>query len=238
MKERGYKVIYNELDSNIFNLFNYLVNNPFPSGWDRWVSRAEFKEKVQDGTLWGTFLFLAWSFGNGTKSYAFGVDKEEDAEFNHNLYINVQSGDNNLKEYNSQRIEIISRIRRLKKLYYFKGIECCNKSYDEISLNYNEDDVIIYCDPPYNGVDEYNIKFDHDKFYKWLKESPHQIFISEYSMPEEFIKLTSIHKVSTFSAQKNVSEDKEGLYTNKKIMPSYSQLSLFEGGDDYESESN
>jgi DNA adenine methylase len=48
---------------------------------------------------------------------------------------------------------------------------------------------IIYCDPPYKGMEQYRNKFNHDDFYQWLigkTEQGHKIFISEYNMPDQF----------------------------------------------------
>ena len=46
----------------------------------------------------------------------------------------------------------------------------------------------IYCDPPYRDTTKYKDDFDHDKFYDWCEERAnegHNIFISEYWMPED-----------------------------------------------------
>ena len=48
----------------------------------------------------------------------------------------------------------------------------------------------IYCDPPYAGTTKYKDDFDHERFYDWCRERKkegHDVFISEYWMPDDFI---------------------------------------------------
>lgn len=48
---------------------------------------------------------------------------------------------------------------------------------------------IIYCDPPDKGTTQYKNKLDHLDFYDWcraMKRKGHNIFVSEYSMPNDF----------------------------------------------------
>lgn len=63
-------------------------------------------------------------------------------------------------------------------------------SYDKLEI---PNDSIIYCDPPYKDTCGYKTEyFDHEKFYDWcrqMKQKGHTIFISEYSMPDDFIEV-------------------------------------------------
>ena len=50
---------------------------------------------------------------------------------------------------------------------------------------------IIYCDPPYANTTNYkgNNKFSHELFWEWVRDMTkvgHQVFISEYTAPEDF----------------------------------------------------
>lgn len=47
---------------------------------------------------------------------------------------------------------------------------------------------MIYLDPPYKGTKQYGYEFDYDKFYAFVRElsKENYVFISEYSMPEDF----------------------------------------------------
>lgn len=67
-----------------------------------------------------------------------------------------------------------------------KGVKFQHTSYDELTL---PESCVIYCDPPYRDTTKYKDSFDHDKFYNWCREKykeGHQIFISEYWMPDDF----------------------------------------------------
>lgn len=46
---------------------------------------------------------------------------------------------------------------------------------------------VIYCDMPYKGTSEYNLKekFDHERFYDWCAKQTQPVFISSYDMPED-----------------------------------------------------
>lgn len=69
------------------------------------------------------------------------------------------------------------------------GIElkCC--SYEEYNPN-DYSNCLFYCDIPYKGTTTYDgaNSFNYEKFYQWCRElgKNNYVFISEYSMPEDF----------------------------------------------------
>lgn len=71
-----------------------------------------------------------------------------------------------------------------------KGINFYNLPYNELKI---PDGSIIYCDPPYKGAVKYKAnkeEFNHDLFYDWVRnkvKEGHQVFISEYNMPDDFV---------------------------------------------------
>lgn len=69
-----------------------------------------------------------------------------------------------------------------------KNCKIIESHYDQLSIPSKS---IIYCDPPYKGTTGYKntITFHHENFYHWCKQKKkegHQIFISEFEMPEPF----------------------------------------------------
>ena len=63
-----------------------------------------------------------------------------------------------------------------------------NYSYDLLHI---PAESIIYCDIPYRDTAKYKWveEFNYEDFYKWCKDKKeewHNIFISEYNMPEDF----------------------------------------------------
>lgn len=85
-----------------------------------------------------------------------------------------------------------------KQVLKIKDIIFYNKSYDSFPIPNNS---VIYCDPPYQNTTEYNGTniFDYDKFWDWCRlkvKDGHQVFISEYDAPKDFICVWS-KKVSS-----------------------------------------
>jgi DNA adenine methylase len=81
----------------------------------------------------------------------------------------------------------------MKQVPMIKGIEFYACEYDKLVIPNNS---IIYCDIPYKGTKQYinSGNFDYDKFYDWcryMRNLGHTIFVSEYSMPEDFIEVWS-----------------------------------------------
>ena len=67
------------------------------------------------------------------------------------------------------------------------GVQFTNCNYTDMVIPPNS---IIYCDPPYEGVSKYKYSIDHEKFWAWCRErvaEGHDVFISEYNAPDDFI---------------------------------------------------
>lgn len=66
-----------------------------------------------------------------------------------------------------------------------EGIAFFNFSYERyLSCK----DTVFYLDPPYKGTKGYNSKFNYDEFYDFCRalSKNNFVFISEYSMPDDF----------------------------------------------------
>jgi DNA adenine methylase len=88
-----------------------------------------------------------------------------------------------------------------RQLHGIKGINFIHCSYQELEI---PDNSIIYCDPPYKGTTKYNKQIDYEDFYAWLrimKAKGHTIFVSEYSMPEDFTCVWSKNRRSSLTAK-------------------------------------
>ena len=67
------------------------------------------------------------------------------------------------------------------------GVDFRHSSYQDLDIPENS---IIYCDPPYKDTTKYKDTFDHEPFYDWCRQKRkegHQVFVSEYWMPEDFV---------------------------------------------------
>lgn len=71
-----------------------------------------------------------------------------------------------------------------KKIKILQECEFSHKPYWDIKPN----NSLVYIDIPYKGTTEYSTeKFDHSKFWSWVKEQSlcNIIIVSEYSAPED-----------------------------------------------------
>lgn len=70
------------------------------------------------------------------------------------------------------------------------GVDFKHCSYDQLPLN--NDNSLIYCDPPYDTKatkGKYKNDFDHIAFWNWCREMSdrgHTVFVSEYNAPDDF----------------------------------------------------
>lgn len=75
-----------------------------------------------------------------------------------------------------------------KQIPFIQGIEYYHGAYS-VFIDYPPNSI-IYCDPPYRGTTKYKNGLDYEHFYQWcrdMKALGHTVFVSEYTMPEDFI---------------------------------------------------
>ena len=61
----------------------------------------------------------------------------------------------------------------------------------------------IYCDPPYEGTTKYKDDFNHTEFWVWVRskvDEGHQVYISEYNAPDDFVCIWQQEVKSSLSA--------------------------------------
>jgi len=81
------------------------------------------------------------------------------------------------------------------------GVTFSNLNYLELEIPSNS---IIYCDPPYAGTKKYLDSIDYTAFWDWVRKMHklgHDIFVSEYSAPEDFECIWSKKLTSSISAR-------------------------------------
>lgn len=84
-----------------------------------------------------------------------------------------------------------------------QGVKILQSEYSKLQIPYKS---IIYCDPPYRGTFKYKgtNPFNHDLFWQWCRDKAkegHQVFISEYSAPDDFICVWSMSLNSNANAK-------------------------------------
>ena len=192
-----YKYVhYNEINPLVVKGFEMAINGEF-NNENRWISREEFY-RLKDTD---PYVAICFSFGNNLVDYLYGKDVEPIKKALH--YARVLNNQS-LLDIELQRVESYERLKRLQSL------ESLN--YCEVHIEPNS---VIYCDIPYKNTKKYcHNEFDYDKFYEWCKGKKN-LFVSEYSMPPEFIEVWSKKHKSFMSATK-VADSVEKLFTLKE----------------------
>ena len=233
----GHRVIYDEYNSGISNLMQYIKDGgELPN---KWITREEFK-KHKDGDDWYSgFIKCVWSFGNSQKAYLFGKEIEEYKRLGHLISVNhdeearielskklgveiPQCKDRHefrqfiCKELKSRKgeleqLERLEQLEQLERLERLERLEISNKSYNEIEIN----DGVIYCDPPYKGTAKYKTEeFPYDEYYDWCRKMAKNniVLCSEYWMPDDFECIWSKETKANFDCNRDSNDDK-----NKRI---------------------
>lgn len=205
-----YKYVhYNEINPLVVKGFEMAINGEF-NNENRWISREEFY-RLKDTD---PYVAICFSFGNNLVDYLYGKDIEPIKKA---LYYSRVFSDDSLIEEQG-RLVTLERLKRLRQLQSLDNVkrlrqlQITNVSYDELPLQSNS---VIYCDIPYKNTKKYcHNQFDYDKFYEWCKGKKN-LFVSEYSMPPEFIEVWSKKHKSFMSATK-VADSVEKLFTLKE----------------------
>ena len=100
-----------------------------------------------------------------------------------------------------QRLQRLQRLERLESLQSLERLKLSRKDYSDVAI---PPGATVYCDPPYANTTGYIDDFDHERFYRWLRSMEFPVFVSEYSMPDDFICFASIDKACTFSPSKTI----------------------------------
>ena len=100
-----------------------------------------------------------------------------------------------------QSLQSLQSLERLKRLQSLERLKLSRKDYSDVAI---PPGATVYCDPPYANTTGYIDDFDHERFYRWLRSMEFPVFVSEYSMPDDFICFASIDKACTYSSSKTI----------------------------------
>lgn len=100
-----------------------------------------------------------------------------------------------------QSLERLQSLESLQRLQSLERLKLSRKDYSDVAI---PPGATVYCDPPYANTTGYIDDFDHERFYRWLRSMEFPVFVSEYSMPDDFICFASIDKACTFSPSKTI----------------------------------
>ena len=100
-----------------------------------------------------------------------------------------------------ESLQSLQSLERLKSLQSLERLKLSRKDYSDVAI---PPGATVYCDPPYANTSGYIDDFDHERFYRWLRSMEFPVFVSEYSMPDDFICFASIDKACTYSSSKTI----------------------------------
>ena len=100
-----------------------------------------------------------------------------------------------------ERLQSLQSLERLESLQSLERLKLSRKDYSDVAI---PPGATVYCDPPYANTTGYIDDFDRERFYRWLRSMEFPVFVSEYSMPDDFICFASIDKACTYSSSKTI----------------------------------
>lgn len=113
-----------------------------------------------------------------------------------------------------QSLQSLESLGRLQSLESLERLQSLQGDYKTISIPADKS-YVIYCDPPYKNTSSYLDDFNHEEFYKWaLKQD--NCYISEYNMPDSFVRIALKSKLSLLSATGNRKIKEEGIWVSKE----------------------
>lgn len=241
LKGKWDKFIINDIDGRLPKLFVDCAHGKYTTATHpEWISREEFNRRKADDA----YIALVWSFGNNGIDYLYGTDIEEykhayhllifdnDPEPLKQIGVKVKLSSNSdaygrYLEYSMQIRKMfietkkheheLENYERLQTLERLESLYRLQSDYQSVSIPHG---AVIYCDPPYGGTNCGKYKgFDSSRFYEWARKQDN-IFISEYSMPEDFVLIAKIEKTVLSAANGTCAKQTEKIYTNKRTWDS------------------
>ena len=247
-------VHYNEFNPLVFKAFKMAINGEF-KGENRWISKEDF-ERLKDfdpyvaccfsfGNNFKTYCY-AIDREPFKKAVHYSIFFDDNSLLN--KYIDLKDfkySSSNIKERRLElqrymKTNLIESLERLESLERFESLErlqslesinnggvlLSNLSYEEVPI---ENDSVIYCDPPYLKVTKKKIynnsDFNHNSFYDWARKQ-NNIFISEYTMPDDFEVVYQKEKTCCLGLNNNT-KTIEKLFVNNGHKFAYTQNNLF-----------
>ena len=103
-------------------------------------------------------------------------------------------------------------MERLERLESLQSLEVYKKDYREVPI---PADAVVYADPPYRGTATYNgEEFDATAFDEWARTRDFPVYISEYTMPEDFVCIGERKKKAMFCRTNKMTTER--LFLHKK----------------------
>jgi hypothetical protein len=227
-------------------LFEDAINGKYRNEC-RWISREQFfAEKDSDH-----YVRFLWSFGNDGRTYMYGRDVEPLKKAMH--YAICFNDDSLLKELgidigevvnepmsavkhakicamlHSKQVESLARLtqlQRLQNLEHLRRLQRLQKDYREVEIY---SDAVIYADPPYRQTKSYATTangFDHEAFDEWVRSRNQPVYVSEYTMPSDFIEILAV-KCATLQNSATPIDRVEKVFVHERWINDIPRTTLF-----------
>jgi hypothetical protein len=93
--------------------------------------------------------------------------------------------------------------------------ECIDVVRGDYSAVEIPENATIYCDIPYRSTDCGHYEgFDWERFYDWVRAYPQPIYISEYTMPDDFVRVAAKVKRNLLSPKRKMKSRDYGYIRN------------------------
>lgn len=215
--------------------FIYAIKGGFKNE-NRWISREDFF-RLKDTD---PYVRICFSFGNDQRTYCYGDIEPYKRAFHYAVFndfkpfaeLRILIPDcvlNGCKNTYEKRLRIkkfliqirkdkhagdLQSLERLERLQSLGNLQSLQGDYKTISIP-TDKSYVIYCDPPYKNTSSYLDNFNHEEFYKWaLKQD--NCYISEYNMPDSFVRIALKSKLSLKAATGNRKMKEEGIWVSKE----------------------
>lgn len=112
-------------------------------------------------------------------------------------------------------------LQSLESLERFQSLECLQDLIEYHTGDYRDVAIppgaVVYCDPPYHNTNQYKSvgTFDHAAFYDWLLSRDYPVFVSEYTMPDDFAPI-AIKQKTGIMAPKSVKYVAEKIFVQRR----------------------
>lgn len=208
LAQHGYKVLMSDIEKGVVDLHKLCASKEGLEILRSWKQHAFTKEQFNaiknEDTAFSAYVRSLWSFSNDGKTYLTSLENQ----------------DNKIQQYFEGCAEPNTRYKHIEDiciLFLQKEIDveqrCC--SYQDIEI---PEGFVCYCDPPYAGTWEYKAGgFDHQAFYDWCLKQKALVFISEYSMPDDFFLVDEYFKFNEGGGALKRKPAVERLYANKPV---------------------
>lgn len=109
------------------------------------------------------------------------------------------------------QLEALEKLQRLQQLKALDRLLMTAKDYRDVEILPNS---VVYCDIPYKSTADYMDGFDHDTFYEWALSRKFPVYISEYSMPQDFKSVYTLARKTKMSHKGMTDHHDEKLFWN------------------------